>query len=178
MMSCGLYEAFLALNIIQNVQLQKDMEGIRHSFESLDNGMKKIFDGFKKSRISKTEMDNCQKKLHSKWEFLRKKYVEYMKTAEIECILRIESSTTAFIDTLKELLHLILWDTSAVSQGHETVKTVCNLVKNRLSDFSKFLKVKALRNFTLGSYPFYIATFALPLTPYCLCDTDKYSIIC
>ncbi|XP_067012194.1 BLOC-3 complex member HPS1 [Anabrus simplex] len=149
--SAGLYEAFHALNVIQNIQLQKELEGVKHAFDCLDTGMKKIFDGQKKSRSSRAELESCLRKLQNRWEFIRKKYIEYMKTNELDCIVRIESTTSGFIDSLKELLQLVCWDVSAATQGRDVIQGVVSLVKHKLSDFSNFLKVKALRNFTLGS---------------------------
>ncbi|XP_049857861.1 Hermansky-Pudlak syndrome 1 protein homolog [Schistocerca gregaria] len=147
----GLCEAFGAINELQNVQLQKDIDELRHSFDNLDSSIKKILEGYKKLRSSKHEIEISYKKLTSKWDFLRKKYIEYIKTQDSECILRIESSTASFIDVLKEMLQLTCWDTSLIHQGKELLLTVANHVKQKLSHFSEFLKVKALRNFTLGS---------------------------
>ncbi|KAK7792624.1 hypothetical protein R5R35_013454 [Gryllus longicercus] len=150
--SAGLYEAFNALTIIQNIQLQRDMDGLKHAFEYLDAGVKKIFDGHKKTKNSRNEVESCIKKLQSQWESMRKKYIEYIKTGELNCIVRVESVTTSFTDHLKDLLRYTCWDTTMTNHGRDSVLAVTSFVKYKLADFSNFLKVKALRNFTMGSY--------------------------
>jgi hypothetical protein len=68
-------------------------------------------------------------------------------------LLRVEASTVPFVEDLKELLQLTCFDNNMIDIGRDAVLAVASTVKHRLSDFSSFLKVKALRNFTLGSYP-------------------------
>ncbi|GLH00249.1 Hermansky-Pudlak syndrome 1 protein like protein [Gryllus bimaculatus] len=138
--SAGLYEAFNALTIIQNIQLQRDMDGLKHAFEYLDAGVKKIFDGHKKTKNSRNEVESCIKKLQSQWESMRKKYIEYIKTGELNCIVRVESVTTSFTDHLKDLLRYTCWDTTMTNHGRDSVLAVTSFVKYKLADFSNFLK--------------------------------------
>lgn len=149
--SAGLYDAFNALSIIQNIQLQRDMEGVKHAYEYLDAGVKKVFDGYKKTKNCRPEVDSCIKKLQNQWDSMKKKYIEYIKTGELNCIVRVESITTSFTDCLKDLLSYTCWDSSVTTHGRDSVVAVTSLVKHKLADFSNFLKVKALRNFTMGS---------------------------
>jgi hypothetical protein len=153
MVSSGLFEVFHHLNVLQSVHLQREMDEVKHAFDNLESGIKKVFDGLKKIRHIRPEVENCQRKLHSKWEFMRKKYVEYIKTADSECLLRVEACTAPFVEDLKLLLQLTCFDSKMIDVGRDAVLAVSGTVKHRLSDFSSFLKVKALRNFTLGSYP-------------------------
>jgi hypothetical protein len=153
MVSSGLYEVFHHLNVLQSVHLQRGTDEVKHTFENLESGIKKVFEGLKKIRHLRPEVENCQRKLHSKWDFMRKKYLEYIKTTDAECLLRVEASTTPFVEDLKKLLQFTCFDNKMVDIGRDAVLAVSGTVKHRLSDFSSFLKVKALRNFTLGSYP-------------------------
>lgn len=153
MVSSGLYEVFHYLNVLQSVRLQREIDEVKHTFDNLESGIKKVFEGLKKIRHIRPEVENCQRKLHSKWDFMRKKYLEYIKTTDSECLLRVEASTAPFVEDLKELLQLTCFDNKMIDIGRDAVLAVASTVKHRLSDFSSFLKVKALRNFTLGSYP-------------------------
>lgn len=148
--SSGLNDAFSALNVLQSMQVQKDIEGVRHAFDFLDSGMKKIFDGIKKFKNSK-RIEMCKKNLITKWGFLRKKYIEFIKNPDSECIVQIESSTTKFLDCLKLLLELTCLDETVLQEHRPVIESVYLTARDRLKDFSEFLQVKVLRNFTLTS---------------------------
>lgn len=152
-LSSGLYEAFLYLTTVQNIQAQRDVETLRPAFENLDIAVKKTNDGLKKTRNNVVEV--CQKKLAAKWDFIRKKYQEFVKTGDCDCILRVESSLMGLLEILKELLMITCFETSVLCNSAAKVTEIAKLVDNKLTNFSDFLKVKALRNLSLGSYPFY-----------------------
>ena len=155
------HKMFHFLNVLQSIHLQRDMDEVKHMFDNLESGIKKVFDGLKKIRHLRPEAENVQRKLHCKWEFIRKKYLEYIKTTDSDCLLRVEASTTPFVEDLKELLQYTCFDNKVLAVGRDAVLAVASTVKHRLSDFSSFLKVKALRNFTLGSYPLVTLSFTL-----------------
>nr|CAD7263622.1 unnamed protein product [Timema shepardi] len=136
----GLHNVLYYLNIIQNVQLQRDVEALKHSFDNLDLSMKKVLEIFRKNRPTKAEHQFCQSKLQSQWEFIRKKYIEYMKTLDTDCILRVESSTNYFVDTLKELLRFTCFDPGALLMGMTALLSAVEGVRHQLADFSEFLK--------------------------------------
>ncbi|XP_034178922.1 Hermansky-Pudlak syndrome 1 protein isoform X3 [Osmia lignaria lignaria] len=150
--SSGLYDSFHYLNVINGLQLQRDLDELRPAFENFDLAMKKALDGIKKNRANiSNDVDMCQRRLQSKWEFVRKKYMDLLKSRDPESILQIESNTSGFTDNLKELYRLTCFDKSFLKQGVDVLTTVGKLVRQKLNDFSDFLKVKALKNFTLGS---------------------------
>jgi len=149
--SSGLCEVFYFLNVLQSIHSQKDMDELKHIFDYLESGIKKVFEGLKKMRHLRPEVENLQRKLQCKWEFMRKKYLEYIKTTDSDCLLRVEASATPFLEDLQELLQFTCFDNKVLDVGRDAVLAVASTVKHRLSDFSSFLKVKALRNFTLGS---------------------------
>jgi len=152
--SSGLCDSFHYLNIINSLQFQRDFDELKPAFENLDVVMKKILEGIKKNRSNiNNDVDMCQKRLQIKWDFLRKKYNDLLRSRDPEVILQIEANTTGFVETLKELLRLTCFDRNFLKQGIDVLTTVGRLVRQKLSDFSDFLKVKALKNFTLGSYP-------------------------
>lgn len=128
---------------------------MKPAFENLDIAIKKILEGIKKNRSNVgNDVDMCQKRLQTKWDFVRKKYSDLLRSRDPEVILQIEANTSSFVETLKELLRLICFDRNFLRQGIDVLTTVGRLVRQKLNDFSDFLKVKALKNFTLGSYPF------------------------
>ncbi|KAK9303720.1 hypothetical protein QLX08_004715 [Tetragonisca angustula] len=150
--SSGLYDSFYYLNIINRLQLQRDIDELRPAFENFDLAMKKALDGIKKNRANvSNDVDMCQRRLQTKWEFVRKKYLDLLKSRDPESILQIESNTSGFTDNLKELYRLTCFDKNFLKQGVDVLTTVGKLVRQKLNDFSDFLKVKALKNFTLGS---------------------------
>lgn len=162
--SSGLHDVLHFLNVLQCVHLQGEMDGVKHTFENLESGMKKVFEGLKKLHHIRPEVENCQHKLQCKWEFVRKKYLEYIKTANSDCLLRVEASTAPFVEDVKEMLQLACFDRTVLGVGRDAVLAVASTVKHRLSDFSSFLKVKALRNFTLGSYPLLTLTVSINIS--------------
>ncbi|CAL7937648.1 unnamed protein product [Xylocopa violacea] len=150
--SSGLYDSFHYLNIINGLQLQRDIDELRPAFENFDLAIKKALDGIKKNRANvSNDVDMCQRRLQTKWEFVRKKYMDLLKSRDPESILQIESNTAGFTDNLKELYRLTCFDKNFLKQGVDVLTTVGKLVRQKLNDFSDFLKVKALKNFTLGS---------------------------
>jgi hypothetical protein len=159
--SSGLCEVFHFVNVLQTINLQRDMDEVKHVFDHLESGIKKVFEGLKKMRHLRPEVENLQRKLQCKWEFMRKKYLEYIKTTDSDCLLRVEASATPFVEDLKELLQFTCFDDKVLAVGRDAVLAVASTVKHRLSDFSSFLKVKALRNFTLGSYPLVTLSFTI-----------------
>lgn len=150
--SSGLCDSFHYLNLINNLQFQRDIDELKPAFENLDIAIKKVLEGIKKNRSNVgNDVDMCQKRLQTKWDFVRKKYNDLLRSRDPEVILQIEANTSGFIETLKELLRLTCFDRNFLRQGIDVLTTVGRLVRQKLNDFSDFLKVKALKNFTLGS---------------------------
>lgn len=177
MLSSGLHEAFLYLTTLQTIQVrfcciltlplhvdstfiiswqvQRDLDTIRPAFENLDIAIKKTSDGIKKLG-RQAIIETCHKRLISKWDFMKKKYQEYFKSRDSECILRAESSAGGLLACLRELLAVTCFDSSMLHASSGRIYDVGATVNARLAMFSEFLKAKAMKNLSLGSYPFYI----------------------
>lgn len=152
--SSGLCDSFHYLSIINGLQFQRDFDELKPAFENLDGAIRKVLDGIKKNRSNVgNDVDMCQKRLQTKWDFVRKRYYDLLRSRDPETILQIEANTTGIVETLRELLRLTCFDRNFLRQGIDVLTTVGRLVRQKLNDFSDFLKVKALKNFTLGSYP-------------------------
>ncbi|XP_029671131.1 Hermansky-Pudlak syndrome 1 protein homolog isoform X3 [Formica exsecta] len=150
--SSGLCDSFHYLNLINNLQFQRDIDELKPAFENLDIAIRKVLEGIKKNRSTvSNDVDMCQKRLQTKWDFVRKKYSDLLRSRDLEVVLQIEANISGFLETLKELLRLTCFDRNFLKQGIDVLTTVGRLVRQKLNDFSDFLKVKALKNFTLGS---------------------------
>lgn len=150
--SANLYETFSNLHTMQVVQVQGDNETLRPAFEKLDTSVKKLCDGLKK--MKNNLMENCYKQLSKQWEFMRKKYLDFIKNHTQESLLRAETSTSTLLENLKEILHLISSNDTFLHKTQQHAVTVAKYVKEKLEYYNDFLKVKVFRNFSLGSYPF------------------------
>lgn len=153
--SSSLYEAFLHLHVIQNVQMQRDVDTLKPAFENLDLAVKKLCDSLKK--VKNNAIDGSYRQLLKRWDFIRKKYLDYFKNSVDESLLRAETATLNLLENLKELLSLTAFDKAVIKPTQKHVQNVANIVTEKLSNFNNFLKVKAIRNFSLGSYPFFNA---------------------
>ncbi|XP_043267340.1 Hermansky-Pudlak syndrome 1 protein homolog [Venturia canescens] len=150
--SSGLYDSFYHLNIMNSLQLQRDIDEMRPAFENLDGSIKKAIEGIKKNRANvSNDVDMCQRRLQVKWDFVRRKYIDLLKSRDPEFVLQIESNTSGFTETMRELFRLTCFDKNFLKNGVDVIVTVSRLVRQKLNDFSDFLKVKALKNFSLGS---------------------------
>ncbi|XP_034233970.1 Hermansky-Pudlak syndrome 1 protein homolog isoform X1 [Thrips palmi] len=147
----GLSDALQALNVLQTLQVQKDSDGVKLAFEALDGAMKRTFDGLKKVKMTAPSIESCSSKLQGLWDFMRRKYIEYIKAPLPDCLLRIESSSAGFQSLLCELLWRTCLDSIALHAAVSGVESGAEHVRKGLHDFSSFLEVKALCNFTLGS---------------------------
>lgn len=157
--SSGLCDSFRYLNLASNLQLQRDLDELKSAVENLDTAIKKLLEGIKKNRSNiGNDVDMCQKRLQTKWDFLRRKYGDLLRTRDPEAVLQIEANTPVLTETLRELLRLTCFDRNFLKQGLDVLTTVGRLVRQKLNDFNDFLKVKAMKNFTLGSYPFLTGT--------------------
>lgn len=66
----------------------------------------------------------------------------------------LEATYSSLVKTLRHLLQLTCLDKSVVSRTYKAACTVADQVRISLADFTNFLKIKAIQNFSLGSYPF------------------------
>lgn len=154
--SSKLYETFTDLHTMQIVQIQGDKETLRPAFEKLDSSVKKLCEGLKKIKNNSAEV--AGKQLLKKWEFMRKKYLDFIKNHSSESLLRAETSTAGLLDNLKEILHLTSYNENVMIQTQEHAVKVSKMVKEKLEHYSDFFKIKVFRNFSLGSYPFCAAS--------------------
>ncbi|CAD6211942.1 GSCOCG00003910001-RA-CDS [Cotesia congregata] len=146
--SSGLYEGFYHLNVASSLQSQRDFDELRPSFDSFDSAIKKTVDGIKKYRSHvNNDVDMCQRRLQVKWEFLRRKYMDFFKQHDSESLLQIESNMPGLIDTMTELLRLTCFDRSVLKLGCDVIVTVSRLVRQKFNDFSDFLKFPGLVHF-------------------------------
>lgn len=151
----AVHEAFVHLHVMQVVQLQRDIDTLRPAFENLDLAVKKLSDVLKK--LKNGSVETSYKQLIKKWEFMRKKYQEFLKNSSDEALLRAETCTGGFLENLKELFGLsVNYNCCGMELELESVALSAGIVGEKLLTFNDFLKVKAIKNFSLGSYPFFL----------------------
>lgn len=150
--SNGLYDTFLALNKLQNLQMQYDIENLKPAFDSLDTIMKHNFDALKKAKYNKNDVENAIKKFTAKWDNLRRKYLDLFKAFDKEFIVKIEANVPGFMETLKEMFKLTCFDCSTLDHGRQRISEISQMVEERMAEFSEFLQVKAQKNFSMTSY--------------------------
>lgn len=85
--------------------MQNDIDNLRPPFENLDHYVKHTLDAFKKTKYN-AKVDAVVKGLTSRWELLRRKYLEYLKNNEKSLVLVIESNIPIFIDALKDVFRV------------------------------------------------------------------------
>ena len=71
----------------------------------------------------------------------------------------LEATYSSLVKSLHQLLYSTCLDKSVVSKTYKAACTVADQVRTSLADFTHFLKIKAIQNFSLGSYPFYEQTY-------------------
>ncbi|GJQ86235.1 hypothetical protein Trydic_g8935 [Trypoxylus dichotomus] len=147
--SSNLYDSFLYLHNLQSVQIQRDVETLRPVFESLDISIKKLYDALRK--IKSNNIEGTLKQLNKYWELMRKKYQEFIKAQSAEALLRAESMTSGLLDIFKEILKLTAYNEELMKSTQAAANESSKIIMEKLSSFDEFLKVKAMKNFSLGS---------------------------
>lgn len=151
-LSSSLYETFCHLHIMQQIQVQRDFSVMRPAYENLELAVKKVNDSLKKNK--NVAIDTCHKSLVKKWDSMKKKYVEFLKNSSEEALLRAETLALGFLEDLKDLLHLTTVNEGILKSSQKNVIEAARLVSEKLNSIKDFVKVKAMKNFSLGSYPF------------------------
>ncbi|XP_030375126.1 uncharacterized protein LOC115624541 [Scaptodrosophila lebanonensis] len=152
-LTCQLYDLFYMTHNIMTVFLQGDVDAIKTNFENLEleSLVNQTLIILKRHlKVKHEELDNCIKKFTTKWESLRKMYIEFSKFHEREIILRIESNMPSFIVELKHLFTLICCDSSDVKL--DQLPVVAATVESKLLEIAEFLTVKAKRNISIEAY--------------------------
>ncbi|XP_038112878.1 Hermansky-Pudlak syndrome 1 protein homolog [Culex quinquefasciatus] len=151
-LSGNLYDVFFALQKIQNMQMQMDVENLRPAFDSLETYVKHTMDSLKKLKHNTTEADEAVRNFTLRWENLRKRYVEYFKNSDGALIVTIESNMPMFVDAVKEVFKLLCAECSTLEHGLQRVSDIADMVEGRLTEVFNFLQVKSQKNFSMGSY--------------------------
>lgn len=104
--SSGLYDAFFAMHKTRNLQMQNDVDGLRPAFEKLESSVKHVIEALKKAKFNSTDIDNTTKKFVSRWDVLKKKYIDLFKNCDKDLVVTIESNLPGFVEALKELFRV------------------------------------------------------------------------
>ncbi|XP_055316402.1 uncharacterized protein LOC129576033 isoform X2 [Sitodiplosis mosellana] len=149
--SSGLFDVFFAVHKIRILQMQNDMDNFRPAYENLDHYIKQSLDALKKAKYNNADIEAAIKKYSSKWDLLRKKYLELFKNSDRDLILTIESNIPGLVETLKDLFRMICVECSTLLYGVQRVAEIATKIEEKLVEISEFLRVKAIQNIALGS---------------------------
>ncbi|XP_031640635.1 Hermansky-Pudlak syndrome 1 protein [Contarinia nasturtii] len=149
--SSGLFDVFFAVHKIRILQMQNDMDNLRPAYENLDHYIKQSLDAIKKAKYNNADIEGAVKKYSSKWELLRKKYLELFKNSDRDLILAIESNIPSLVEALKDLFRMICIECNTLLYGVQRVAEIATKIEEKLVEISEFLRVKALQNIVLGS---------------------------
>lgn len=105
--SSGLYDVFFAMHKTRILQMQNDVDGLRPAFDKLESSVKHAVEALKKAKFNSTDIDNTTKKFVSRWDVLRKKYLDLFKNCDKDLVVTIESNLPGFVEALKELFRVI-----------------------------------------------------------------------
>lgn len=150
--SSNLYDSFVNLHNLETVQIQRDIEILKPAVEEMDMSIKKLIDNLKKTKGSNIEAK--YKILQTKWDYMKKNFIDYMKNRKEETITKAESNAKLVLDLLKDLLMLTSRGEDILETSSKFLPQVVLQVKNELELYNAFFVAKALKNFSLGSYPF------------------------
>ncbi|XP_050304162.1 uncharacterized protein LOC126741666 isoform X2 [Anthonomus grandis grandis] len=148
--SAALYETFYHLHKLRFIQVQREVESIQLGYENLTLAMKKLNDGLKKCKIKSVESPHRQ--IMKKWDVLKEKYKEYLRTTSDEPILRAETLALSFLDNLKNIYSISLSDELTLKTSAAHIEPAIPKLKDNLAIFKDFFIAKGIKNFTLGSY--------------------------
>ncbi|XP_045467647.1 Hermansky-Pudlak syndrome 1 protein homolog [Harmonia axyridis] len=149
-LSSSLFETFCHLHIMQQIQVQRDFSVMRPAYENLELAVKKVNDSLKKNK--NVAIESCHKNLVKKWDLMKKKYIEFLKNSSEEALLRAETLALGFLEDLKKLLHLTTVNDGILQSSQKNVIEAAKLVSEKLNSIKDFVRVKAIKNFSLGSY--------------------------
>jgi len=99
----NLYEIFVQLNKIKTLQSQVDLDSLVTETEKLDKNVKNIIEVEKKIKNNSREIEECVKNFQNKYDNLRKRYIEMLKTMDKSQLVKVESHFPAFFEAAKEL---------------------------------------------------------------------------
>lgn len=105
--SSGLYDVFFAMHKTRVLQMQNDVDGLRPAFDKLESNVKHVVEALKKAKFNSADIDNSTKKFISRWDILRKKYIDLFKNCDKDLVVTIESNLPGFVEALKELFRVI-----------------------------------------------------------------------
>lgn len=104
--SSGLFDVFFAVHKIRILQMQNDIDNLRPAYENLDHYIKQSLDALKKAKYNNVDIEAAIKKYSSKWDLLRKKYLELFKNSDRDLILAIESNIPSLVEALKDVFRV------------------------------------------------------------------------
>lgn len=153
--SSNLYETFILLNKIKILQAQADLDSLVSETEKLDKAVKHVFDAGKKIKQNNHEVDECIKTFQNRYEILRKKFMEMIKSMDKSKLVKVESYFPYFVEITKDLYRLIYFNNSSRKITAEQEKILINIstiVTDKMIKFAEFFDLRAKNNCAMSAY--------------------------
>ncbi|XP_018330447.1 Hermansky-Pudlak syndrome 1 protein homolog [Agrilus planipennis] len=144
------YDTFIHLNVLQNLQNQRNFEMMKLAMHNLEVAVNILNTKLKNLKAQKVEINH--KMITSRWKATKKAYDDFLKYGSDEAFMKSELALGNFADVLKKLFDAIGFDYDLVNSTKKTLKDATDVVRERLMPFNDMFRVKALKNFSLGSY--------------------------
>ncbi|KAJ6617133.1 Hermansky-Pudlak syndrome 1 protein like [Pseudolycoriella hygida] len=145
--SSGLYDVFFSMHKTRILQMQNDVDSLRPAFDKLETNVKHTIEALKKAKFNNADIDNCTKKFISRWDVLKKKYVELFKSCDKDLVVTIESNLPGFVESLKELFRITCIECSNRDHGVQRVSEISSMVEARLLEFGEFFLIWSMVDF-------------------------------
>lgn len=147
----GLYDIFYALHKTRMLQMQNDVDALKPAFDRLDGYVRQELDALRRAKLSGSEAEAAQRRFTSRWEVLRKKYVELFRGSDRDLVVTIESNLPGFMDALKELFRRTCVECPMLASGLQRVREIAQMVDTRLLEFDEWLRVRRTPG-AMGAY--------------------------
>ncbi|XP_039282991.1 Hermansky-Pudlak syndrome 1 protein homolog [Nilaparvata lugens] len=149
----SLYDAFHHLTNFQKaLECETDADLEKKAFESLESTFKRILDSLKKNKNSLKDVEGAVKTLTSRWDILKKKHAERVKSGDQSSgTVSMSANCCNLLSALRDVYQSICFCSCDLRQSEPTVTQIAGNVQTSLHAFSDFLTAKAFRNFTLRS---------------------------
>lgn len=134
----GLYDIFYALHKTRMLQLQNDVDGLKPAFDKLDGYVRQELDALRRAKLTGNEVESAVRRFGTRWDVLRKKYVELFRGSDRDSVVAIESNLPGFAEALHDLFRAACIECGVLENGVQRVSEIAAMVENRLTGCAEF----------------------------------------
>lgn len=134
----GLYDIFYALHKTRMLQLQNDVDGLKPAFDKLDGYVRQELDALRRAKLTGSDVESAVRRFGTRWDGLRKKYVELFRGSDRDSVVAIESNLPGFADALRDLFRAACVECGGLENGLQRVTEIAAMVASRLTGCAEF----------------------------------------